>query len=473
MTVSMFPMSRAQNCPPFPALSRLVALAGLSLLASASGLAQVATPAAAPASAPAAATPPSGVPAVPLRVLRGQDFIVAVVGTELVTNGEVAQRLQNTQREAARSGQALPPLDELRQQLLEGLIDERAQLAYARESGVKIEDSDLDRAVANVAAANRFTLPQLRQRVQADGLDWERFRANLRDQMMLERVREREVQSRIKINDADIDRFVDARKSGVAPSEFNVAQILLRVPDGASEAEVAERRRLAEQALSRARAGESFEKLVTELSQGPQDQGGAIGMRSADRLPDLFVDAVRDLRGGEVAPVLVRSDAGFHVIKLLERKDGGMTVQQTRARHILLRTSPQLTPAQASARLADVRRQIVGGRLNFQQAARDISEDGSAPQGGDLGWASPGQFVPEFEEAMNKLAIDQISEPVVTRFGVHLIQPAERRAMAVDRKQMREMARNVLREQKFETAYSDWSREVRARAYVELREPPQ
>jgi peptidyl-prolyl cis-trans isomerase SurA len=169
----------------------------------------------------------------------------------------------------------------------------------------------------------------------------------------------------------------------------------------------------------------------------------------------------------------VRSGAGFHVIKLVERRDGGMTVQQTRARHILLRTSVQLTPAQGAARLAEVRRQILAGRVTFQQAAREISEDGSAPQGGDLGWASPGQFVPEFEDAMAKLAIDQISEPVVTRFGVHLIQPVERRSSAIDRKQMRDVARNVLREQKFETAYSDWAREVRARAYVEMREPPQ
>jgi peptidyl-prolyl cis-trans isomerase SurA len=161
------------------------------------------------------------------------------------------------------------------------------------------------------------------------------------------------------------------------------------------------------------------------------------------------------------------------VLKLVERKDGGMTVQQTRARHILLRTSVQLTPAQGAARLTEVRRQIQSGRVTFQQAAREISEDGSAQQGGDLGWASPGQFVPEFEEALARLAIDQISEPVVTRFGVHLIQPIERRSTAIDRKQMRDAARSVLREQKFQTAYTDWASEIRARSYVEMREPPQ
>ncbi len=451
MTVSIPTMSRAQNHRRAVPRLRPLVVGGWCLLAAATALAQ----------------------AAPQRVLRGQDFIIAVVGTELVTNGEVAQRLAATQREAARNGQSVPPRDQLRTQLLESLIDERAQLGYARESGFRIEDVDLDRAVANVAAANKATLAQLRERVERDGLDWERFKANLRDQMLLEKVREREVQSRIKISDVDIDAFVDARKSGVAPNEYNIAQILIRAPEGATEADLAAPRAEAEKVLTRARAGESFDALVAEFSQGPKEQGGAIGLRPTDRLPDLFVDAVRDLRSGEVAVKVVRSGAGFHVIKLVERRDGGMTVQQTRSRHILLRTSVQLTPAQGAVRLAEVRRQILAGRVTFQQAAREISEDGSAPQGGDLGWASPGQFVPEFEEALAKLAIDQISEPVVTRFGVHLIQPVERRSSTIDRKQMRDVARNVLREQKFETAFSDWAREVRARAYVEMREPPQ
>jgi len=414
-------------------------------------------------------------PAAARGLLRGTDYIVAVVGQELVTNAEVQARLTAAQQNAARGGQAAapPPPAELRRQLLDTLIDERAQLAYARESGVKVDDPELDRAVNNVAAANRVTLAQLRQRLSQDGLDYDRFRANLRDQIMLERVREREVNSSIKITDAEIDAFVEARRAGIAPAEYNIAQVLVSVPESASESDVAARRAVAEAALARAKSGEAFAKIVTEVSNGSKDQGGALGMRPADRLPDLFVEAVRDLRAGELAPQVVRSGAGFHVLKLVDRKDGSVMIPQTRARHILLRPSAGLPQEQAIARLADVKRQIATGRPTFAQAAREISEDGSAPQGGELGWASPGQFVPEFEEAMSKLAINQVSDPVVSRFGVHLIEVIERRSVPVDRKQLRDIARNVLREQRFETAYNDWAREIRARAYIEMREPPQ
>lgn len=412
-------------------------------------------------------------PAAARGLLRGTDYIVAVVGQELVTNAEVQQRLAAAQQNAARGGQAAPAPAELRRQLLDSLIDERAQLAYARESGMKVDDPELDRAVNNVAAANRVTVAQLRERLVRDGLDYDRFRANLRDQIMLERVREREVNSSIKITDAEIDAFVEARRAGVAPTEYNIAQVLVSVPESAPEADVAARRAVAETALARARSGEAFAKIVSEVSNGSKDQGGALGMRPADRLPDLFVEAVRDLRAGEVAATVVRSGAGFHVLKLVDRKDGGVMIPQSRARHILLRPSAGLPQEQAIARLTEVKRAIATGRPTFAQAAREISEDGSAPNGGELGWASPGQFVPEFEEAMNKLAINQVSDPVVSRFGVHLIEVIERRSIPVDRKQLRDIARNVLREQRFETAYNDWAREIRARAYIEMREPPQ
>jgi peptidyl-prolyl cis-trans isomerase SurA len=404
---------------------------------------------------------------------RVADHIVAVVNQELVTNAEVQQRVALARVEATRSGVRLPPDDQLRRQVLEAMIDERAQLTHARESGLHVEDPELDRAVANVAQQNRLTLPQLRERLQREGIDFQRFRSNIRDQILLERVREREVQSRIKISDGEIDTLLAGRASGVAPPDFNVAQLLVAVPESAGEAEVAERRAIAEKALARAKSGEDFPKLVGELSDGSKDNGGALGLRSADRLPDLFVGAVTPLRAGDVAPQLVKSGAGFHVLKLLERRDGGLMVTQTHARHILLRTSEQLPQPAAIARLAEMKQQIVGGQASFTQLARDNSEDGSAAQGGELGWASPGQFVPEFEEAMRQLEPTQVSDPVVSRFGVHLIQVVERRQQPVDRKQQRDIARNVLRERKFDTAYKEWSREVRARAYVEMREPPQ
>ncbi len=405
--------------------------------------------------------------------VRSADYIVAIVDRELVTNAEVQQRLAALRREAAQGGQALPPDDELRRRMLDTLIDERAQLGAARESGVRIDEAELDRTVANVAAQNRITLAQLRERLQRDGIEFSRFRSNLRDQLLLERVREREVQSRIKISDSEVETLLASRASGVAPPQFNIAQLLIGVPEGAGEAELSQRRKIAEQALQRARGGEDFARLVGELSTGPKEQGGALGLRTLDRLPDLFADAVRDLRSGAIVPQVLQSGAGFHVLKVLDRRDGGMMVPQTRARHILLRTSAQLTQSAALARLAEFKQQVDSGKASFAQLARENSEDGSAAQGGELGWASPGQFVPEFEAAMKALDINQVSEPLVSRFGVHLIQVLERRSVPVDRKQQREIARNVLREQKFESAYQEWARDVRARAYVEMREPPQ
>jgi peptidyl-prolyl cis-trans isomerase SurA len=404
---------------------------------------------------------------------RSGDYIVAVVNQELVTAGEVQQRLAQVRAQATRGGTRLPPEAELRRQVTEALIEERVLVTYARDSGVKIDEADLDRAVANVAQQNQITLAQLRERLKTEGLDYSRFRSSVRDQMMVERTREHEVQSRIKVSDADIDAFLDKQRAR-APVELNIAQILVTVPEGASVAEVAQRRALAEQAQARVRNGETFEAVAAALSEdGNKQRGGEIGLRPANRLPDAFVEQVRVLQPGQVAPTLLRSGAGFHLLKLLERHDGSaFSVTQTRARHILLRPSAQLSQEAAVQRLAGFKRDIESGKASFEALARANSEDGSAPQGGELGWTAPGSLVPEFEEAMNALPLNGISDPVVSRFGVHLIQVLERRNVTLDAKQLREQARNVLREQKFEQAYNEWLRDLRARAYVEMREPP-
>jgi peptidyl-prolyl cis-trans isomerase SurA len=407
--------------------------------------------------------------------LRPGDYIVAVVNSELVTAGEVQQRLSRAQREAARGGARLPPTELLRKQIVEALIDERVQVTSAREIGVRVDDAEVDRAIANVAAQNQIALPQLRDRLRADGVDYGRFRETIRDQIAVEKMREREVLARIQISDREIDALVDQQRAAAGVStEYNVAQVLVTVPEGASEAIVAERRARAEEALKRVQGGEPFAQVAAELSEdGNRANGGEIGMRPAERLPDVFVEVVRPLAAGAVAPTLLRSGAGFHVIKLVDRRDAGaLTITQTRARHVLLRASPQVSQEAALRRLADLKRQIVAGSLKFEQAARDNSEDSSATQGGDLGWASPGMFVPEFEQAMNPLAIGAIADPFVSRFGAHLLQVTDRRNLTLEPKQQREQARNVLREQKFEEVYSEWARELRARAYIEMREPP-
>jgi peptidyl-prolyl cis-trans isomerase SurA len=404
------------------------------------------------------------------------DYIVAVVNSELVTAAELEQRLERMRAaSAARGGARAPATEQMREQALESLIEERVLLTYARDSGLRLEEAEIDRAVQSVAAQNQLTLPQLRERLAADGIDYARFRANLRDQILLERVREREVGQRTRVTDAEIDKYLAERNAiSARDSELNIAQILIPVPEGADAALLAQRQARADLALARVRGGEDFATVVREMSEeANRARGGEIGLRPASRLPDLFVAAVRDLRPGEVSPRLLRSGAGFHVLKLIERRDTtGVRITQTRARHILLRPSAQLSVELASQRLSDMRAQIERGSNNFESLARQFSEDSSAAQGGDLGWTNPGTFVPEFEDALNRLPVGGLSQPVVSRFGVHLIEVADRRETTLDARQVREQAANAVREQKYEQAYLDWVKDLRGRAYVELRDPP-
>ena len=404
------------------------------------------------------------------------DYIAAVVNQELVTAGEVERRVERARADAGRAGMRLPPVADLQRQALDALIDERAMITTARESGMRVDEIEVDRAVQNIAQQNQITMPVLRERLVAEGIDYGRFRANLRDQIMIERLREREVYQRIKIIDEDIDRLLDEQKAAAnVDAPTNIAQILVTVPEAADAAAEASRRARAEAALARVRGGEAFDAVAREVSEdGNRAKGGEIGLRPASRLPDAFVEATRALKPGEIATQLLRTGAGFHVLKLIERQDSPLgRVTQTRARHVLLRTSPQLTEEVAVRRLAEYRRQIEAGSKPFEEIARQFSEDGSAAAGGDLGWAAPGVMVPEFEAAMNALPLGGLSAPVVSRFGVHLIQVLERREVTLESKQLREQARNMLREQRFEQAFLDWTKELRARAYVELRAPPQ
>ncbi len=410
------------------------------------------------------------------RAPRSGDHIVAVVNTESVTAIELEQKMARAKADAQQRGAAAALADDkLREASLEALIEERVLLTYARESGTKIDEVELDRAVANIATQNQLSLDQLRERLRTDGLDYQRFRNNIRDQMMLERVREREVMSRIRISDTDVDEVIAAQRTdAVGDLELSLAQILVTVPDGATDAQVAQSRLRAEQALARVRSGENFAAVASELSEDAnRAAGGELGRRQAKRLPDLFVEATRELGNGQVSPRLLRSPAGFHVLKVIDRESGsGFKISQTRASHILLRVSDRAPQAAVVSRLEQLRRQIERGDRKFEDVARELSEDSSAAAGGDLGWASPGQFVPEFEEAMSKLSPGNISPPLVSRFGVHLIQVTDRRETMLEPKAVREQARNVLREQKFDQAFVEWAKDLRLRAYIEMREPP-
>lgn len=410
------------------------------------------------------------------RSLRIGDYIVAVVNSELVTANEVEQRSGRIREDARRSGARLPPDDKLRKQVVDALIDERVLVTYARDSGMKVDEVELDRAVGSVAANNRVTLSELRRRLAADGIEFGRFRNSLKDQILVERVREREVQQRMRITDADIDKFIEQQRGAAeASADLNLAQILVTVPEGASDTVLAERRARIDAALARIQGGADFATVAREVSEdGNRANGGVIGLRPASRLPDLFIEATKGLKTGDVTAQPVRSGAGFHIIKVVERREGQThRVTQTRARHVLLRTSAQASAQDAARRLEDLKRQIEGGQRRFEDVAREVSEDGSAPNGGDLGWVSPGGFVPEFEDAMNRLAPGAVSAPVISRFGVHLIQVVERRQAELSDKEIREQARAALREQKFESAYQEWAKDLRTRAYIEMREPPQ
>ena len=406
------------------------------------------------------------------------DFIVAVVNSEPITNSEVQREVQRVMQQMAQQRAPQPDRKELARQVLESLINQKAQLHLARESGIRVEESAVDQALQNIARQNQLTVAELERRIAAEGLVLSQFRTQLREQVMLTRLRERDVEPKVKISDLEIDQYLQEQQNNKDPSaiEINLAQILVSVPDAATPAQIAVLQAKAQGALARARAGEDFALLVREFSDASdRANDGQLGLRTANRYPPLFLEATQNLTVGGISD-LVRSGAGFHVLKVIEKKGGGMpamTVTQSRARHILLRVSAQLSESAARDKMSEFRKRILAGQADFAVLARDNSQDGSAAQGGDLGWASPGMFVPEFEEVMNRLAPGQISEPLVSRFGVHLIQLMERRDVPLTLREQREQVRALLREKRLDETYATWAQDLRGRAYVELREPPQ
>lgn len=409
--------------------------------------------------------------------VRSADFIVAVVNSEPVTNSEVRERMARVAQSIAGQGGQLPPENVLAREVLERLILEKAQLQTAREQGIKVDDYALDQAAQNVARQNSLSLEQMMSRLAADGISATRFREELRNQLLLQRLREREVDGRVRVSELDIDQYLkEQRASGdTSNMTLNLGHVFIAVPENASPAVVAEREARAREALEKLRAGEDFAAVVRAYSDAPEaKEGGVLGLRPVDRYPELFTRAVAaSPRNTVVGPV--RSGAGFHLLKVIDRSQQGMAtvVTQNHARHILLRPSDQLNEGQAAERLADYRRRVQTGQARFEDLAREYSQDGSAKQGGDLGWAGPGSFVPEFEEVLNQLKPGEVSAPVVSRFGVHLIQLIDRRQATLTPREQRDALRNIVREQKLDKAYATWVQEVRGRAYVEYRDPPQ
>jgi len=400
------------------------------------------------------------------------DRIVAVVNKEVITQTELEAAVANAERQLRRQGTPLPERPVLERQLLERMILDKAQLQAARDAGIRVDELQLDRAVQRVAENNNLTLAEFRRALERDQIPFDAWREDLREQIMLSRLREREVEEKVQVSDSEIELFLEEMKGQSERAEYNVAHVLVRIPEQASPERIEQARARAQKAMAEARAGIDFAAVAASYSDAPDAlQGGALGWRTHERLPELFAAALGRMQPGEVSELL-RSPAGFHVLKLLERREAGAgpAVTQTRARHILVRTSEVVSEAEARRRLADLRQRIVQGGADFAQLARVHSDDaGTAGRGGELDWLYPGDTVPDFERALAELAPGEISQPVRTPFGYHLIQVLERRASDVSPERRRQQARQALRERKADEAYQEWLRLLRDRAYVELR----
>ena len=399
------------------------------------------------------------------------DRVVAVVNKDVITLTELAQGTERAAAELRRQRIAAPERAVLERQVLQRLVLDKAQLQLAESTGMRVDELQLDRAVQRIAQNNGLALAEFRRALERDGVDFERFRAELRQQILLSRLREREVDDRVQVSETEIDAYLEDYQASLANAvEYDVAQILVRVPEQARPEQVEQARARAARVRDEARAGADFARLAASDSDaGDALQGGALGWRAPGRLPELFAEALREMQPGAVSELL-RSPAGFHVVKLLGRRGAGdaAPVTQTRARHILVKSNEIVSEEDARRRLLGLRERIAAG-ADFAEMARLNSEDGTAARGGALGWVYPGDTVPEFERAMNALAPGELSQPVRTPFGFHLIEVQERRAADVSAERQRLLARQALRERKADEAYQDWLRQLRDRTYVELR----
>jgi peptidyl-prolyl cis-trans isomerase SurA len=459
------------------------ALSGCSLFSSK----KKAEPAAAPvvAAAPAAT---AAAPAKPAAKKEGAGFlppgesgnvevdsIAVVVNDEVITQRELVNRIKSvTARMKAQNAQ-MPSDADLRRQLLERMIVERSQLQMAKDMGVRVDDLQLDRAIGRIAEAQKMNVQQFRNQMEKDGTPYAAFREEIREEIIMQRLREHEVDAKIQISDAEVDSFLAAEKAAAAEQfEINIAQIMVRIPDNATAEVIAQRRARAEEVMRQLRTGADFAKMAATYSDASDAlQGGAVGWRQPERLPPVFAEALTKLKAGQVTPI-IKSTGAFHILKAVDRRSlaeaqAVAAVQQTHARHILIKVTPAMSAADAKRKLLELKERLDNNAAKFEDLARLVSNDGSAAKGGDLGWLYPGDTMPEFEAAMNNLKIGEVSQPVETSFGLHLIEVLERKSDDVSKERERNNARQALRERKMEEATESWQREVRDRAYVEYR----
>ena len=399
------------------------------------------------------------------------DRIVAVVNNEVITLNDLNDRMSTVVAQLKKQGTQLPPIDLLRKQLLDRMVLDLVEIQEAKESGIKVDDGTLDKTLQRIADENSVSMTEFRRLTEADGVRWNKFREEIRGEVMKTRLREREVGGNINVTDAEIDTqlLLESREANT-DQEFRLAHILVLVPEQATSVQIESRRKRALQALSELRKGSEFAQISAQYSDAPDAlQGGNLGWRPSGRLPAIFLEALSPLKPGEITDIL-RSANGFHIVKLLDKRGRNEqpTIQQIRARHILIKQKEGVTDDDARERLSRLRERIIGG-ADFAELAKVHSDDPSSTKGGELGWLSPGDTVPEFERVMNQLRDNEISAPTQTQFGWHLLQVEERRTEGVTEERRRATARNTIRLRKTDEAVEDWLRQAKDRAFVELK----
>jgi peptidyl-prolyl cis-trans isomerase SurA len=398
------------------------------------------------------------------------DHIVAVVNDEVITRHELARRYDEVVRNLARQKTPLPPREVLEKQLLERMVTELALQQHARSTGIRVDPTQVERALQRIAAQNQLDMASLAAALEKEGQSLDSMRATIRNELLIARARERDVDNRVSVSDAEIEGYLQTQVQQGVETEYNFAHILVTVPENASPEQIQARRARAEDILAQLAQGADFAQLSASHSDAPNAlQGGAFGWRASGKMPALFAEALKPLQPGEVAPLL-KSSNGFHILKLYDKRglDAALSVTQTHVRHILIKTNELTSEADARNRLLQLKERIDNG-VKFDELARLHSEDGSASKGGDLGWINPGDTVPDFEKAMNALQPGEVGEPIQSPFGWHLIQVLERRDQDVTQERQKLLARQAIRERKADEAFQDWVRQIRDSAYVELR----
>jgi peptidyl-prolyl cis-trans isomerase SurA len=406
------------------------------------------------------------------------DSIAVVVNDDVITRNEIAARVRAIVTRMKASGAPMPDAADLQRQVVEAMIVERAQNQLAKEMGVRVSDQELDRAIGRIAEGQKMSLQEMRNQMEKEGMTYPAFREEIRNEIMLQRLREHEVDNKIQISDAEVDTYLAAEQAAAAEQfEVNVSQILVSIPQNASPEQIAARKARADEVARQLRTGADFAKIAATYSDAPDAlKGGEVGWRDANRLPPVFAEALGKLTPGQVTPV-IRSNTGFHLLKLVGKrsvaestKDKSAEQQQTQVRHILLKVTPTMSAADAKRKLAELKERLDNNAAKFEELARLFSNDGSASKGGDLGWLYPGDTLPEMEAVINTLKPGEVSDVVETPFGFHLIQVLARKTDDASKERKRNAARQVIRERKMQEASEDWARQVRDRAYVEFRD---